>query len=117
LVRLAQYMYHIWIAVSWYCCTFPKSLFYLWPRWEGAVWSSNEVREEFTTWVLGKEWPTNGILTDCVDCCILAVAQTSDIIYFETLDLPLPELQGLKTLKIAFHNSKTEEVCTNYLIC
>jgi ubiquitin carboxyl-terminal hydrolase 7 len=38
------------------------------------------------------------------------VAQTSDIIYFETLDLPLPELQGLKTLKIAFHNSKTEEV-------
>jgi hypothetical protein len=59
---------------------------------------------------LGKEWPTNGILTDCVDCCILAVAQTSDIIYFETLDLPLPELQGLKTLKIAFHNSKTEEV-------
>jgi ubiquitin carboxyl-terminal hydrolase 7 len=36
--------------------------------------------------------------------------QTSDILYFETLDLPLPELQGLKTLKIAFHNSKTEEV-------
>jgi ubiquitin carboxyl-terminal hydrolase 7 len=37
--------------------------------------------------------------------------QTSDILYFEMLDLPLPELQGLKTLKIAFHNSKTEEVC------
>ncbi|CAK9866222.1 unnamed protein product [Sphagnum jensenii] len=36
--------------------------------------------------------------------------QTSDILYFEILDLPLPELQGLKTLKIAFHNSKTEEV-------
>ncbi|CAK9266793.1 unnamed protein product [Sphagnum jensenii] len=36
--------------------------------------------------------------------------QTSDILYFEMLDLPLPELQGLKTLKIAFHNSKTEEV-------
>eukprot|EP00850_Spirogloea_muscicola_P017054 SM000143S00719 [mRNA] locus=s143:49387:56676:- [translate_table: standard] len=35
--------------------------------------------------------------------------QTSDILYFETLDLPLPELQGLKTLKVAFHNSKTEE--------
>lgn len=36
--------------------------------------------------------------------------QTSNILYFETLDLPLPELQGLKTLKIAFHNRKTEEV-------
>ncbi|XP_024389478.1 ubiquitin C-terminal hydrolase 12 isoform X2 [Physcomitrium patens] len=36
--------------------------------------------------------------------------QTSDILYFETLDLPLPELQGLKTLKVAFHNAKTEEV-------
>jgi len=36
--------------------------------------------------------------------------QTSDVLYFEALDLPLPELQGLKTLKVAFHNSKTEEV-------
>jgi ubiquitin carboxyl-terminal hydrolase 7 len=36
--------------------------------------------------------------------------QTSDVLYFETLDLPLPELQGLKTLKIAYHNAKTEEV-------
>ncbi|XP_024515070.1 ubiquitin carboxyl-terminal hydrolase 12 [Selaginella moellendorffii] len=36
--------------------------------------------------------------------------QSSDILYFETLDLPLPELQGLKTLKIAFHNARTEEV-------
>lgn len=42
-------------------------------------------------------------------------AQTSDILYFETLDLPLPELQGLKTLKVAFHNAKTEEVGS--LIC
>ncbi|KAH8955666.1 hypothetical protein BDL97_08G152600 [Sphagnum fallax] len=36
--------------------------------------------------------------------------QTSDVLYFEALDLPLPELQGLKTLKVAFHNSKTEEL-------
>ncbi|KAJ7528132.1 hypothetical protein O6H91_16G085500 [Diphasiastrum complanatum] len=36
--------------------------------------------------------------------------QMSDILYFETLDLPLPELQGLKTLKVAFHNARTEEV-------
>ncbi|GBG84805.1 hypothetical protein CBR_g39181 [Chara braunii] len=37
--------------------------------------------------------------------------QTSDILYYEVLDLPLPELQGLKTLKVGFHNSRTEEVC------
>ncbi|CAJ1965192.1 unnamed protein product [Sphenostylis stenocarpa] len=28
--------------------------------------------------------------------------QTSDILYYEVLDIPLPELQGLKTLKVAF---------------
>jgi len=46
-------------------------------------------------------------------CWFLALGgmiQTSDVLYFEALDLPLPELQGLKTLKVAFHNSKTEEV-------
>ncbi|CAI7812546.1 unnamed protein product [Closterium sp. NIES-53] len=36
--------------------------------------------------------------------------QSSDILYFETLDIPLPELQRLKTLNITFHNSKAEEV-------
>lgn len=41
---------------------------------------------------------------------LLHYNQTSDILYFETLDLPLPELQGLKTLKVGFHNSKTDEV-------
>lgn len=34
--------------------------------------------------------------------------QTSDILYYEVLDIPLPELQGLKTLKVAFHSSKDE---------
>ncbi|CAI6001304.1 unnamed protein product [Closterium sp. NIES-65] len=34
----------------------------------------------------------------------------SNILYFETLDIPLPELQSLKTLRISFHNSKAEEV-------
>jgi len=34
----------------------------------------------------------------------------SDILYYEILDLPLPELEQLKTLKVAFHNSKTELV-------
>ena len=37
--------------------------------------------------------------------------QTSDILYYEVLDIPLPELQGLKTLKVAFHHATKEEVC------
>ncbi|XP_010491235.1 PREDICTED: ubiquitin carboxyl-terminal hydrolase 12 isoform X2 [Camelina sativa] len=36
--------------------------------------------------------------------------QTSDILYYEVLDIPLPELQGLKTLKVAFHHATKEEV-------
>ncbi|KAH7439804.1 hypothetical protein KP509_04G077200 [Ceratopteris richardii] len=39
--------------------------------------------------------------------------QYSDILYFEVLDIPLPELQGLKTLKVSFHNQKTEEVAVH----
>lgn len=36
--------------------------------------------------------------------------QTSDILYYEILDIPLPELQGLKTLKVAYHHSTKDEV-------
>ncbi|KAL8538971.1 hypothetical protein ACS0TY_000829 [Phlomoides rotata] len=36
--------------------------------------------------------------------------QISDILYYEVLDIPLPELQGLKTLKVAFHHSTKDEV-------
>ncbi|PSR98801.1 Ubiquitin carboxyl-terminal hydrolase [Actinidia chinensis var. chinensis] len=36
--------------------------------------------------------------------------QTSDILYYEVLDIPLPELQGLKTLKVTFHHATKEEV-------
>ncbi|KAI9124666.1 hypothetical protein K1719_004588 [Acacia pycnantha] len=36
--------------------------------------------------------------------------QASDIIYYEVLDIPLPELQGLKSLKIAFHHATKDEV-------
>ncbi|KAI4384336.1 hypothetical protein MLD38_002507 [Melastoma candidum] len=36
--------------------------------------------------------------------------QTSDILYYEVLDIPLPELQGLKTLKVAFHYATKDEV-------
>ncbi|XP_072986593.1 ubiquitin C-terminal hydrolase 13-like [Typha latifolia] len=36
--------------------------------------------------------------------------QTSDVLYYEVLDIPLPELQGLKTLKVAFHHATKDEV-------
>nr|GEU65222.1 ubiquitin carboxyl-terminal hydrolase 12-like isoform X1 [Tanacetum cinerariifolium] len=36
--------------------------------------------------------------------------QTSDILYYEVLDIPLPELQCLKTLKAAFHHATKDEV-------
>ncbi|KAK9823704.1 hypothetical protein WJX72_004794 [[Myrmecia] bisecta] len=39
--------------------------------------------------------------------------QVTDILYYEVLDLPLPELERLKTLKVVFHNEKTEEVATH----
>ncbi|GKF45675.1 ubiquitin carboxyl-terminal hydrolase 13-like protein isoform X1, partial [Tanacetum coccineum] len=32
------------------------------------------------------------------------------ILYYEVLDIPLPELQGLKTLKVAFHHATKDEV-------
>ncbi|KAI3884831.1 hypothetical protein MKX03_009921 [Papaver bracteatum] len=44
--------------------------------------------------------------------------QTSDILYYEVLDIPLPELQGLKTLKVAFHHANKEDVskCITFII-
>ncbi|CAA2983781.1 ubiquitin carboxyl-terminal hydrolase 12-like isoform X2 [Olea europaea subsp. europaea] len=35
--------------------------------------------------------------------------QISDILYYEVLDIPLPQLQCLKTLKVAFHNATKDE--------
>ncbi|KAL6585578.1 CSN-associated deubiquitinating enzyme Ubp12 [Orobanche minor] len=35
--------------------------------------------------------------------------QISDILYYEVLDIPLPELQCLKTLKVAFHYATKDE--------
>lgn len=37
--------------------------------------------------------------------------QTTDILYYEVLDIPLPQLEELKILKFSFHNQKTEHVC------
>ncbi|KAK2634511.1 hypothetical protein Ddye_029303 [Dipteronia dyeriana] len=39
--------------------------------------------------------------------------QTSDVLYYEVLDIPLPELQGLKTLKVAFHHACKDDVVTH----
>jgi len=36
--------------------------------------------------------------------------QMCDILYYETLDIPLPELEGLKTLRVAFQNATNYEV-------
>ncbi|PIA54183.1 hypothetical protein AQUCO_00900614v1 [Aquilegia coerulea] len=35
---------------------------------------------------------------------------TSDILYYEVLDISLPELQWLKTLKVAYHHATKEDV-------
>jgi ubiquitin carboxyl-terminal hydrolase 7 len=43
--------------------------------------------------------------------------QTSDILYYEVLDIPLPELQCLKTLKVAFHHATKDEVCLLHGTC
>lgn len=42
---------------------------------------------------------------------VYSFAQISDILYYEVLDIPLPELQCLKTLKVAFHHAAKDEVC------
>ena len=46
---------------------------------------------------------------------VLFFRQTSDILYYEVLDIPLPELQGLKNLKVAFHHATKDEVWNLWL--
>ena len=41
---------------------------------------------------------------------LLPYTQTCDIQYYEVLDIPLPDLEQLKTLKVSFHTNKAEEV-------
>ncbi|XP_042437838.1 ubiquitin C-terminal hydrolase 13-like isoform X3 [Zingiber officinale] len=41
---------------------------------------------------------------------LVHLSLSSDILYYEVLDIPLPELQGLKTLKVAFHHATKDEV-------
>ena len=42
--------------------------------------------------------------------CFSFFFQASDILYYEVLDIPLPELQRLKILKVAFHHATKDEV-------
>lgn len=39
-------------------------------------------------------------------------SQTADTLYYEVLDIPVGELEKLKVMKVAFNNSKAEEVGT-----
>jgi len=41
--------------------------------------------------------------------------QTSSTLYYEVLDIPLPEMEQMKTLKVTFHNTKTEEVAVHHI--
>ena len=41
---------------------------------------------------------------------LIFMYQTSDILYYELLDIPLPELQALKTLKVTYHHATKDEV-------
>lgn len=41
---------------------------------------------------------------------LINLAQISDILYYEVLDIPLPEIQGLKPFKVAFHHATKDEV-------
>lgn len=38
----------------------------------------------------------------------------ADILYYEILDIPLPELQGLKTLRVTFHHATNNEVSLQF---
>ncbi|CAN6577224.1 unnamed protein product [Malus baccata var. baccata] len=54
----------------------------------------------------------SGIALSFLCCFTLTLISSSDILYYEVLDIPLPELErlGLKTLKIAFHHATKDEV-------
>ena len=41
---------------------------------------------------------------------LIFMYQTSDILYYEVLDIPLPELQALKTLKVTYRHATKDEV-------
>ncbi|KAJ8551602.1 hypothetical protein K7X08_021617 [Anisodus acutangulus] len=47
---------------------------------------------------------------DCLTEMLVHYNQTSDVLYYEVLDIPLPELECLKTLKVASYNAAKDEV-------
>ncbi|KAF8006885.1 hypothetical protein BT93_K1012 [Corymbia citriodora subsp. variegata] len=52
---------------------------------------------------------------ECLSDMLVHFNQTSDILYYEVLDIPLPELQGLKNLKVAFHHASKDEVVFHHV--
>ncbi|XP_047971318.1 ubiquitin C-terminal hydrolase 12-like isoform X2 [Salvia hispanica] len=44
---------------------------------------------------------------------LLHYNQVSDILYYEVLDIPLPELEGLRTLRVAFRHGTNDEMEIN----
>ncbi|GAA0141978.1 cysteine protease [Lithospermum erythrorhizon] len=46
---------------------------------------------------------------DCLTDMLVHNNQISDILYYEVLDIPLPEFQGLKPLKVAFQYATKDE--------
>jgi ubiquitin carboxyl-terminal hydrolase 7 len=42
-------------------------------------------------------------------------SQMCDILYYEILDIPLPELESLKTLRVTFHNATNNEVSFHFI--
>lgn len=40
-----------------------------------------------------------------------------DILYYDILDIPLPELESMRSLKVAFQNAANHEVSFFFLFC
>jgi ubiquitin carboxyl-terminal hydrolase 7 len=57
-----------------------------------------------------KPHPIKYRVAECLLDMLIHYNQISDILYYEVLDIPLPELQCLKTLKVAFHQAAKDEV-------
>ncbi|KAJ9559114.1 hypothetical protein OSB04_013728 [Centaurea solstitialis] len=56
-----------------------------------------------------KPHPFKYRVADHLQDMLIHYNQISDILYYEVLDIPLPQLQGLKTLKVVYHHATKEE--------
>ena len=84
-------------------------------------WTCSSITIRLTFFVSFGQYEHAFCVTKCVGLPTEALSgtQTSDILYYEVLDIPLPELQFLKTLKVAFHHPTKDEVCfaTRHIWC